>query len=119
LLANDGGELEFQLGDEVGGVESAGPGAPPLPCEVASRVLCRNHDGRPWVLDFRGSLYIAGMLHILHNLIENLLYRLESASFVVSSLKHICRILSRRWSRARFGESCCVGPLRIYSDEFQ
>ena len=64
-----------------------------------------NHN--PYMLDMRGSLFIAGVLHIIHDLTRDLLVNLHYADRLLNHLRHICRLLSNKWSRRRFVESCC------------
>ena len=61
----------------------------------------------PYVIDLRASLFIPGFLHILSNMTKDFLHALEGTDVCLPQLRHICRLLSRRWSRDRFIQTCC------------
>ena len=111
------GDIAFDMCEEVGGLAEAGE--QPHPCEAARQAISRDRSADPWILDFRGSLFVAGVLHIIHNAAEDLLDRLQNSVAFLLSLKHICRLLSRQWSRARFAETCLVDALAICRDDFE
>ena len=56
----------------------------------------------PWLLDFRGSLYISGMLHIVSNLTKDIHGALLHWATFLDELRHVCRLLNHKWSKQRF-----------------
>ena len=58
----------------------------------------------PWLLDFRGSMYISGMLHILSNLTKDIPGALLHWMIFLDDLRHVCRLLNHKWSKQRFKE---------------
>ena len=91
--------------------------APPADCnfdvvdDVAGGVLQDPSDeqilhGDPWIMDLTPSLFISGMLHIIHKATEELgtiLYHFQS---YLQDLTHVTRLLRRRWSRTRLLQTC-------------
>ena len=68
--------------DGIGGVAAdLGPPAP------ANAPAAHEYD-----LDFTHSLFVAGCLHIIHNMTKDLLAQLSQSGPFVDQLKHICRI---------------------------
>ena len=56
----------------------------------------------PWLLNFRGSMYISGMLHILSNLTKDIPGALLHWMIFLDELRHVCRLLNHKWSKQRF-----------------
>jgi hypothetical protein len=67
--------------------------------------LRRNPDN-PYMIDSRASIFVAGVLHIIHRITQGLMATLAFTPKFLDWLKNICRLLSHPWSRARFLESC-------------
>ena len=61
-------------------------------------------------IDLSKVVYISGPHHILHNLQDGLHVVLVFWTSFIDSLKHVCRLLSRKWSKQRFMRSCCHTP---------
>ena len=57
-------------------------------------------------LDFTQSIYIPGPLHIMHNLTEGLGKAMKWWTPFVARLTHVCRLLKRKWNRARLLATC-------------
>ena len=64
------------------------------------------HADDPYRLDFSPSLYIPGVLHILHNMTEGLSGSLKDWDKFVKLLTHVSRLLGRKWSRQRVISTC-------------
>jgi len=69
-----------------------------------------------WV-DLSWSTFIAGMMHIIQNLTRGLKDSLTYFETWLRFLTHICRLLARRHSRARFFETCLPEDRRQFLQE--
>ena len=61
-------------------------------------------------LDFSPQIYIAGLLHIAHNISKDLHQALEHWPVFVEQLTQVCKLLSSRISRQRLLETCFAEP---------
>ena len=68
----------------------------------------------PLMLDMRNSIFIPGVLHVIHNMTEKLSESLDHYDRYLEYLKHVCRLLSRRWSKDRLKENCFKNHLKVY-----
>lgn len=57
-------------------------------------------------VDFTRSVYIAGMLHVLHNTTRDLSDVLHHWPKFIPSLKQVCRLMTRKWSCDRLCQAC-------------
>ena len=74
----------------------------------------------PYMIDCTGSIYAAGLLHVLHKAVEGLEEVLVFWPIFIDMLRHVCRLLSQKWSRQRFVETCCNTPaLRIRARDLE
>ncbi|CAK0859616.1 unnamed protein product [Prorocentrum cordatum] len=64
----------------------------------------------PYDVNCCTSIYVPGMLHIVSNITRDLSAHLEWCSQFLAYLTHICRMLSRSWTRKRFKETCLRAP---------
>ena len=74
-------------------------------------------DAESYVLDFGRSVFIAGLLHILHNFTSSLnaLASLVHWPHFILQLKHVCRLIRRNWSRRRLLSQCfSADPFRLF-----
>ena len=62
-----------------------------------------------FVLDFRHSLYIPGLLHITHNIAKDLPAILVHWEIFVEQLRHVCRLLTSKWSKQRLLQTHFIG----------
>ena len=60
----------------------------------------------PPVADLSGSIEVAGILHIIHNAMKSLASAMPRYESETRSLKHVCRLLSRKESRTKLLSSC-------------
>ena len=58
------------------------------------------------LIDLRPSVYLGGILHITHNLTEDLAHSLGWWPDYIQKLAHISRMLRKLWSRQRLLETC-------------
>ena len=80
-----------------------------LPAEAAEgNGIARLQRLKEFNLDFTRSIYIPGLLHIMHNLTEGLDRAMSWWKEFVSRLTHVCRLLGRKWKRARLIATCFV-----------
>lgn len=105
----------FRFEDSMGPVEgpavpggasaSTGPGdnAPPPDAQAPHH---RGAHADPYLVNMRRSVYIAGMLHVLHNTTKDLADCLLFFPTFLNQLRQTCRLLSRRWSCDRLIETC-------------
>ena len=71
-------------------------------------------------LDLSGTIYVPGLLHICHNCVKDLGVVLSSLwEAFVGELRHVCRLLSRKRSNARFLATCVTGQYAFVSQRFQ
>ena len=63
-----------------------------------------------WTLDLTPSVFIAGILHIIHKAIEELENVLCYLSTYVPKLRHVTGLLRRKWSRTRLLSTCFARP---------
>ena len=56
------------------------------------------------------SWYIPGMLHIVSNITKDMELALAWFHNFLKYLTNICRLLSRKWTRQRFRETCLRSP---------
>ena len=98
-------ELAFSFEDEVM------PNAGAAPSQQEADPIHRDGDAsaseidpsiNPWLLDFRGSMYISGMLHIVSNLTKDISGALLHWLVFLEELRHVRRLLSHKWSKQRF-----------------
>ena len=76
----------------------------------------------PYRLDFSSQIFIAGLLHISHNLTRDLELVLQHWDTYLIQLTHVCRLLRQPWSRQRLVRTCmqrppwaaCVGQLEQF-----
>ena len=62
-------------------------------------------------LDLTKSLFICGLLHVVHNITEGIVAVMVWAPTFVEMLTHLTRLLKKRWSRQRLMASCFAhGP---------
>ncbi|CAE6948873.1 unnamed protein product [Symbiodinium microadriaticum] len=61
-------------------------------------------------LDFSPQIYIAGLLHIAHNISKDLHQALDHWPVFVEQLTQVCKLLSLRISRQRLLETCFADP---------
>jgi hypothetical protein len=74
----------------------------------------------PYVLDFSASIFIPGVLHVLHNITEGLADSLQGWGNFVRMLTHITRLLGREWSRTRLLATCFADwPHRLWQHLFK
>jgi hypothetical protein len=82
---------------------------------VAAPAQCLRHS---LDLDFTKSIFIMGVLHGLHNIVAGLSAVLGHWATYIVDLKHITRLLSRKWSKARLLETCFrVLPYSVFRNE--
>ena len=67
------------------------------------------HDD-PHVVDFSPSVFVAGLLHVIDNLTGRLEGALALFTWWLELMKHVCRLLARRYSRERMQEKCFSEP---------
>ena len=71
------------------------------------------------VLYFTQSVYLAGLLHIVSNITKDLKDSLFWYDQWLDKLRHVCRLLSRRYNRERMVETCFKeGPARLLNHDF-
>ena len=71
----------------------------------------------PYTVNFRRAIFIGGPHHVLHNFTEGLDKVLVWWPTFILLLKHVCRLLSNKWSCDRLVRSCFLqGPARIFAD---
>jgi hypothetical protein len=106
----DENELTFE-DDEEFDFQAEG-GYPPAVAAPASR-LRESLD-----LDFTRSIFIMGVLHGLHNIVSGLSAVLSYWATYIIELKHVTRLLSKKWSKARLLETCFrVLPYSVFRNE--
>lgn len=71
----------------------------------------------PYLVDLTGSVFIAGLLHILHNTTSDLHVPLQHWAIFIDQLRQVTRMLSRRWSRCRLVETCFATPPQSFRKE--
>ena len=77
------------------------------PCEVVPV----SADARPhYRLDFTQQVFIAGLLHISHNMTRDLESVLQHWETYVTQLTHVCRLLQQPWSCQRLVRTCMQRP---------
>ena len=97
---------------DAGLVDAGVPPPPPPPVADAEE-----EEGEELTIDFSRSVFVAGLLHIVSNITKDLDKPLVSWEWFVRSLKQVCRLLSRRWTRDRLREHCFSDPaLRVLWD---
>jgi hypothetical protein len=107
--------LDFDIEPERG----AGLGvaeAPSLDGAAAHPLNIRDPDlsgppAAPYEIDCTHSLFLAGMLHIVHNLTEGMSGALTYFDTFVAQLKQVTRLLSKPWSKSRFLQTCGGGAV--------
>ena len=73
-----------------------------------------------YLLDFRPQIFIAGLLHISHNLTRDLEVVLRHWDSYVTELTHVCRLLHQPWSRQRLVRTCMQrAPWSAWVPEFE
>ena len=85
------------------GDEGAADVDQPVPAEEAAPV---GDAACPYIIDCRGSLYIAGILHIIHNATSDFGLVLKCWKPFCEQLKQVCRLLSRKHTKQRFLHTC-------------
>ena len=74
------------------------------------------HDGQEfsddaYQLDLRKSLFVAGVLHVMHNTTRDLGEQLTHWSEYIEQLRQVSRLLKYKWSRSRLLQTCFAnGP---------
>ena len=61
-------------------------------------------------VDLTHVLYIAGMLHIVHNCMGDLEMVMVHWEWFTYRLRHVCRLLAKKYSRQRLLETCFANP---------
>lgn len=93
----------FDIMQETSGLSDAGP-------SIASGTVDPSIPG-PVFLDCRGSIFVAGALHIIANITEDLSKCcLAVWSEWLEKLRHVCKMLRRKHLRDRLFESCFDSP---------
>lgn len=91
--AEDAGEFAFQAEHAPPGGQDGADGV-----EAAYRVDCS------------GSILVPGVLHIMHNATSDMERGLSYWSTFVGQLRHVARMLAKRWSRDRLVATCFSRP---------
>ena len=81
----------------------------PEPEQVAAAAIDTN-GADPYMVDMTNSIFIPGLLHILHNTTSDLQVPLHYWPTFIEELRQVTRMLSRRWSKARLLETCFALP---------
>ena len=87
--------FNIEPGEAAGVAHDAGQPAAPPP-------------GDPYWVNLTGSIYIAGVLHVIHNTCHDLHDVMLFWSTWLNQLTHISRLVSKRWSKDRLLETCFV-----------
>ena len=70
-------------------------------------------------IDLTSTVYIPGLLHICHNVVKDLTITLHEWQPFESRLRHLCRLLSKKFTRQRLLETCFVEePLSFFRADF-
>jgi hypothetical protein len=99
---DDAGPLAFDFDGGDNGNDEAAGGEDDAPAEQET-------EDSDYMLDFTSSVYIAGLLHVLHNTTQDLGATLLHWSLWVDQLKMVCRLLSNKWTKDRFLQTCLKG----------
>lgn len=59
-------------------------------------------------LDMRRATFVPGILHVVHNIMQSLSSALVGWDAFIDSLRHVSRLLARKWSRQRFIATCVL-----------
>jgi len=71
----------------------------------------------PYEINLSRAVYISGPHHIIHNLQEGFGTVLVQWVWFMDLLKHICRLLTNRWTKRRLLQECfSSGPAQVFSD---
>ena len=65
-------------------------------------------------IDLTSTLYIAGLLHIVHNCTKDLAIVLLYWEWFTDHLRQLCRLLHKKWARQRLLETCFSAPPHCY-----
>lgn len=76
----------------------------------AQEKASKHGDAQGLLVDCTGSIFIAGILHIVQNCTADLSKVLAYWPNFLPGLTHICRLLSRPWSRSRLLHTCFGKP---------
>ena len=77
------------------------------------------HQPRSATINLAKSLFIVGMLHIIHKGTEELNLVLFFFEEFVSNLSEVCKLLRRKWSRSRLLATCfCDLPHRLFQGDY-
>jgi mRNA-degrading endonuclease YafQ of YafQ-DinJ toxin-antitoxin module len=96
---DDAGPLAFDFDGGDDSSDEAAGGADGAPAEQEAK-------DSDYMLDFKSSVYIAGLLHVLHNTTKDLGTALLHWSLWVNQLKMVCRLLSNKWTKDRLLQTC-------------
>ena len=91
---DEGAQFDFDV--EAAGPMGAGRGAAAEAAPADARLS----------VDMRGSIFAAGILHVVHNATEGLGETLQHFAEFTVRLTQVCRLLSLPWARKRFCETC-------------
>ena len=71
--------------------------------------------GDPYEVDMSKAVYIAGPHHMIHNLQNDFPTVMCLWVWFIHFLKHVCRLLSNKWSKDRLLRRCfSAGPSQLY-----
>ena len=71
--------------------------------------------GDPYEVDMSKAVYIAGPHHMIHNLQNDFPSVMSLWVWFINFLKHVCRLLSNKWSKDRLLRRCfSAGPSQLY-----
>ena len=74
----------------------------------------------PYAIDMGKSLYLSGPHHVLHNLQEGLAEVMIAYVWFIELLKHLCKLLTNRWSKERLLRSCFTsGPSTMFYESIR
>jgi hypothetical protein len=97
-------------GDNVGAEVGHGPPEEAAGFDFQAQLpaLDIHHEDRPdpYAVDLQGSIYVCGVLHVVHNCTESLKDSLEWWPEFVVWLTQVTRLLSRNWSKSRLVATC-------------
>jgi hypothetical protein len=70
-------------------------------------------------VDLSSTIYIPGLLHITHNCVKDLPTCLRHWKDFETKLRHLCRLLSKKYSKQRLLETCFVQyPHRLFKTDY-
>ena len=123
---SDGGEFAFGPGAPclLAGADAEGePPPPPLPPPPDIPPSDSDYPPKagPYDMQCESSIYIPGMLHIVHNITKDMGTALVEYEAWLTQLTHICRMLSRKDYRQRFMATClnATAAGRAHKSDFE